>query len=208
MCEKGISRLPHFVRDEIACAALLLPFAHTNIRKPVSVQISATDASSKGGGRSSAITSPSFAKTLFRFAEVKGEHVKLDWVKHGIEPPSSMCRAPTPLVDALQKHCWVASQAIKFDRADHINILEMEMLKQELKDRANSGRGNARVVNLCDSRVVVGSFGKGRSSSRNLNHKLRSCVPWLLASDQLQAEGKAYRPQVKVARTPFWIFRL
>ena len=45
------------------------------------------------------------------------------------------------------------------------------MVKQEIKDRANSNRGFCRVVNLCDSRVVVGAFGKGRSSSRNLNHK-------------------------------------
>ena len=57
------------------------------------------------------------------------------------------------------------------------------MVKQEIKARANALRGGCRVVNLCDSRVVVGAFAKGRSSSRNLNHKLRSCIPWLLASE-------------------------
>lgn len=183
MPERGTRRLPHFIRDELLCAALLLPFAHASIRAPVSVQLAATDASSKRGGRASTLTTKSFARTLYRHAETKGEHVRLDHVATELPIPTEMMQAPKPLVDSLQKHHWTASQSMQFDRAQHINILELEMVKQEIKSRANSGRGFPRVVNLCDSRVVVGCFGKGRSSSKNLNHKLRSCVPWLLASD-------------------------
>lgn len=183
MPESGIKRLPHHIRDEIACAVLLLPFAQSNIRTPVSVRLAATDASSKKGGRASCLTSKAFAKTLYRFAETKGEHCRLDWEKHSLPPPSCMKTAPQALEDALNMHHWTAAQSMSFKRREHINILELEMVKQELKDRANNRGGNVRVVNLCDSRVVVGCFAKGRSSSKNLNHRLRSCVPWLLASD-------------------------
>ena len=181
--ENGLKRIPWYVKDELTAAALLLPFAEANIRTPVSVQISATDASSKMGGRASTITSRVMSKLLYRFAEKRGEHTRLDWDLHGISPPSRMAEAPPPVVDAMCKHCWTSSQSIRFDRKEHINILELEMVKQEIKARTNAQRGGCRVVNLCDSRVVVGAFAKGRSSSRNLNHKLRSCIPWLLASE-------------------------
>ena len=183
MPEHDICRMPEFVKDELITAMLLLPLAETNVRSPVSNRISATDASSRKGGRASAITSKALAKTLYRFGELKGEHTRLDWEMHHLEPPSAMELAPTPLVDAMQKHCWTSTQSMGFKKKEHINILEMEMVKQEIKARCNSNRGGCRVVNLCDSRVVVGAFVKGRSSSRNLNHKLRSCIPWLLVSD-------------------------
>ena len=183
MPETGIRRLPHHIRDEIASAVLLLPCAQSNIRTPVSVRLAATDASSKKGGRASCLTSKAFAKTLYRFAETKGEHCRLDWEKHSLPPPTCMKAAPQALEDALNMHHWTAAQSMSFKKKEHINILELEMVKQELKDRANNRGGNVRVVNLCDSRVVVGCFAKGRSSSKNLNHRLRSCVPWLLASD-------------------------
>lgn len=43
-------KLPQYVQDELITAALLLPVAASNVRLPVSVRISATDAS-LGGGR-------------------------------------------------------------------------------------------------------------------------------------------------------------
>ena len=57
------------------------------------------------------------------------------------------------------------------------------MVRQEIRDRVSAGRGGCRVVNLCDSRVAVGAFAKGRSSSRQMNHKLWACLPWLLGGD-------------------------
>ena len=183
MPEHDICRMPVFVKDELITALLLLPLAETNVRSPVSTRISATDASSLRGGRASTITSKALAKTLYRFGEQKGEHTRLDWEMHQLEPPSVMELAPTPLIDAMQKHCWTSTQSMGFKKKEHINILEMEMLKQEIKSRCNNNRGGCRVVNLCDSRVVVGAFAKGRSSSTNLNHKLRSCIPWLLVAD-------------------------
>ena len=84
--------------------------------------------------------------------------------------------APESLVSSLQKHRWVATESKRCVKKDHINLLELEMLRSEIKDRVNSGNAACRVVNLCDSRVVVGVFAKGRSSSKHMNHGLRSCM--------------------------------
>lgn len=100
-----------------------------------------------------------------------------------MDPPTNMELAPAALVDTLLKHHWVTTQSKAFSRKEHINLLELEMVKQELKDRVNGGRGHCRVVNLCDSRVVVGAYAKGRSSSKQMNHRLRSSLPWSLAGD-------------------------
>lgn len=183
MPEQGCKELTQVLRDELCTAVLLLPLAHANIRWPVSTRIAATDASSKRGGRACTLTTKSFAKSLYRFGERRGEHTRLDWEHLSLSPPSSMTPLPDVLAHTLMKHSWSASQSCAFARKQHINLLEMEMLRQEIKDRINTDQGGCRVVNLCDSRVVVGAFAKGRSSSKRLNHKLRACVPWLLAGD-------------------------
>lgn len=181
---EGISRkMPQYILGELLTASLLLPLASANIRWPVSVQISATDASLSGGGRAVTLTSRVFAKALYRHGVQKGEHTRLDWHDAPIPPETTMNRAPLPLFESLMKHQWSTAQSCTFKRKDHINLLELEMLKCEIKSRVNTGHSKCRVVNLCDSRVVVGAFAKGRSSSKSLNHRLRSCLPWLLAGD-------------------------
>ena len=183
MKEGVVQKLPHHIRDELVAACLLLPVACGNVRWPVSVQISATDASLTGGGRASTVTSRKIAKTLYRFGEKKGEFCKLDWASQCLPPPTSMVRAPDVLVDALMCHAWTPTEELVFRRASHINLLEMEMLKREIQSRVNSGRGQCRMVNLCDSRVVVGAYAKGRSSSKQLNHLLKKCCAWSIAGD-------------------------
>ena len=181
---EGVStKIPQYIRDEIAVATLLLPLSCCNVRWPISVQVSATDASSSGGGRASTITTRAFAKSLYRLGEKRGEYTRLDWSEFPIEPPSSMEPLPKILVDTLMQHSWSTTQSCRFGRKEHINLLELEMLKQEVKSRVNSGRSNCRLVNLCGSRVVVGAWAKGRSSSKQLNHRLRSCLPWVLAGE-------------------------
>ena len=94
-----------------------------------------------------------------------------------------MIKTPQSLVDTLMKHQWVETESCSFAKKKHINLLELEMLRKEIVDRVNTDRGGCRIVNLCDSRVVVGAFAKGRSSSAQMNHRLRACMPWLLAGD-------------------------
>ena len=179
----GSTRLPHYIRDELSIAALLLPLSCCSARWPVSVQIAATDASSSGGGRASTVTTRGFAKSLYRLGEQRGEHTRLDWDNHAIQPPSKMTPTPKIVIDNLMQHHWATTQATRFQRKEHINLLELEMIKQEVKHRVNEGLGFSRVVNLCDSRVVVGAWAKGRSSSRQMNHRLRSCLPWILTGE-------------------------
>jgi len=183
MPDGKLCRLPHHIRDELLIACLILPLANSNIRWPVSPVVSATDASSFGGGRASTITTKGLTRTLYRFGERRGEYTKLDWVDHSIPPPSSMDPVPEALAHTMMKHNWVTTDKIRFRRKEHINLLEMEMVKRELQHRVNEGRGKCRACNLCDSRVVVGAYAKGRSSSRVLNHKLRTCLAWSLTGD-------------------------
>ena len=178
-----VVRIPQHIRDELLCASLLLPLAQSNARWPVSTQIAATDASSTGGGRAATLTSRAFAKSLYRFGGKKGEYCRLDWEKNALPPPTDMQQAPAALTDTLMQHSWVTTQARTFRRKEHINLLELEMLKEEICDRVSSGRGGCRIINLCDSRVVVGAYAKGRSSSRQLNHRLRACMAWTLGGD-------------------------
>ena len=181
---EGVSRkIPQYICDELLTAVLLLPLASANIRLPVSTRISATDASLSGGGRASTLTTKVFSKMLYRFCEARGEHTRLDWEDMPLPPETTMRPAPESLVSSLQKHRWVATESRRFAKKDHINLLELEMLKAEIRDRVNSGNAACHAVNLCDSRVVVGAFAKGRSSSKNMNHGLRSCLPWLLTGD-------------------------
>ena len=183
MDEAKKSKLPQHVKDEVLTATLLLPFSGSNIRWPVSVQIAATDASSQRGGRAACLTTQALAKTLYRFGEKRGEYTRMDWDLHAIPSPTKMEVAPRPLIDTMLKHRWVATHSIAFRRKDHINLLELEMIREEIVDRVASGRGHCRIVNLCDSRVVVGAFGKGRSSSKQMNQKLRTILPWVLAGE-------------------------
>lgn len=138
-------KIPQYICDELIAAALLLPLASANVRLPVSVKVSATDASLSGGGRASTITSKTFAKALYRFGETRGEYIGLDWSHSPLPPESCMHPAPTPMVDSLMKHHWTATQSCKFSRKDHINLLELDMLRAEIKSRVNSGHGRCRV---------------------------------------------------------------
>ena len=53
-------------------------------------------------------------------------------------------------------------------------------MKQRLKQRCKENITPERLVNGTDSRVVLGSWAKGRSSSSQLNGVYRSCLGWLV----------------------------
>ena len=178
---KGPSRLPPSVREELLTLALALPLCHSNIKWQVSCRIGASDASLSGGGRAATLTSPPIAQTLYRFSVHKGEQVKLDWVHGALCPPSSMVHAPSELEDLMIEHTWNTTHKCKFAHRQHINLLEMKMVKAELCSLVQQSNLPARHVLLVDSRVCAGAWGKGRSSSRQLNRILRQMVGWTLA---------------------------
>lgn len=173
-------RLPAAAREELLMFALCLPLCHSNIKWQVSPRVGASDACLDGGGRAATLTDQSIAETLYRYSEHKGEHVRLDWEKGRLAPPSDMVSAPQELEDLMAAHVWNTTQKIKFGHKQHINILELKMIKEELKDLVKQTTAPMRAVNLVDSRVAAGAFARGRSSSKQLNRILRSMIGWSL----------------------------
>ena len=73
------------------------------------------------------------------------------------------------------KYELVKSQAVDmFPQTHHVNVQELSALASEVRRLAklNSGSGS-RIVCGSDSRVAIGAWCKGRSSSVQLNKVLR-----------------------------------
>lgn len=172
--------MPAKVREELLGCALILPLCHSNIRWSVSKRIGASDASSQHGGRAAALVNQSTANTLYRFAEHRGEHIRLDWEKGAVQPISQMERAPPELERVVQDLPWNQTESIHFSHRQHINILEAKMIYRELKDVVMKSDKPLRNVLLVDSRAAAGAWSKGRSSARNLNRILRQSLGWSL----------------------------
>ena len=117
---------------------------------------------------------------MYRYSVHKGEAVRLDWIHGGLSPPTELSAAPQQLEDLMQAHVWNTTGRCKFGHKQHINLLEMKMLKAELVDLVQTSVEPSRVVVLVDSRVVAGAYSKGRSSSKQLNRILRSMLGWSL----------------------------
>ena len=71
----------------------------------------------------------------------------------------------------------------------HINVLEAKAILFLIRWLVRRGASDARVLVLSDSRVCVGAFGKGRSSSRQLNFVLRQ-VAGLAIAARVYAGGR------------------
>eukprot|EP00435_Cladocopium_sp_Y103_P007248 s2633_g2.t1 len=104
--------LPPAVREELLWCALCLPVAEANIRWEVSNRVGCSDASLTGGGRGATLTTEPIAQTLYRFAEHKGEHIRLDWESGGLAPDSSMQHVPVELEELLGDHPWVSTESV------------------------------------------------------------------------------------------------
>ena len=140
----------------------------------------ATDATPQSGGVSEAVVPSVSAEDLCRCAaEHNGEHVRFgdDHIFESVFRHTRMTPLNEDLEVLIEGLVWRDLGGYRFNRTEHINIQELEALKNELK-RLVSGRGivRSRRVVLVDSRVVVGARAKGRSSSRRLNRSLRGAI--------------------------------
>jgi hypothetical protein len=71
---------------------------------------------------------------------------------------------------------WLEADGGTWKRKDHINLGEGRSTLRALEISAcNSYFHRTRVLGLSDSRVVVGSFSKGRSPFRKLNRLIQRC---------------------------------
>ena len=92
-----------------------------------------------------------------------------------------MRRPQTELQLFILSLLWKTSRSFRFAHDSHVNLQEMRALKAEVKDQSINGKPGRRVLNCCDSRVVTGAYGKGRSSSNKLNGIQRSTMGYSLA---------------------------
>ena len=182
-CEPGkVKRLSKCVIDELISAVLMMPLAEANARWQLSSHISATDATPTSGGSARSKTSANIISNLYRVCEHRGEHVRLDWGKHDIVVPSTMKECHPELQELPFSHVWKTGDSYTFPRREHVNITELRALLKEVKFHAVQNQfSGIRVVCLCDSRVVVGCWSKGRSSSKRLNQLLRKAIVWATA---------------------------
>ena len=113
-----------------------------------------------------------------RRAEYRGSDVRLDvgeihrslaWPRMSIDP---------------HRWVWKFVKALRFTRADHINVLELYMYLYTLKWKTRCLRNfHSRALHLIDSQVALAVAVKGRSSSRQLNQLLRQICSVLVSSD-------------------------
>ena len=123
---------------------------------------------------------PDLWHSLYRIAEERGEHVRLDWGP--APPPPSFISTHSSAAALLTPAAWTEFFAYRFRTNDHINVLELVALVSLLRRLSNQGVRRQRILCCVDPRVVLGAVTKGRSSSRKLNHVLRKLAYEYLAS--------------------------
>lgn len=183
--ENTIVKLPPLIRDELVFAVLLLPFAHSNVRWPVSQRVTATDSTTTMGAGVETFVPKNVAEALYRWAEFKGEYVRLDWddLDHQNSPPKM--HEPQECVHSFIRAArWKVTRKYKFKQRSHVNLQETRAIRAEVKEVATKVASPCRVVNLVDTRVGLGAVAKGRSSSHKLNGVLRSFIPYAVGGQK------------------------
>ena len=176
------TKLPHAIKDELAFCAFLMPLARADLKLQIDTTIVATDATPQSGGACDAVAPTIIAENLYTCAaEHNGEHVRFgdDHIFESVFLPTRMTPLNEELEVLIEGFAWRGLGGYRFNRTEHIDIQEFAALKNELK-RLVSRRGivRGRRVVLVDSRVVVGAWAKGRSSSRRLSRSLRGAIGW------------------------------
>ena len=78
---------------------------------------------------------------------------------------------------------WRVVSSYRFKNTHHINLQEAQALRREVVKLSLQSGVPRRQLIYCDSKVNVGAFGKGRSSSFKLNGILRGTLGyWSQAS--------------------------
>ena len=166
-------KLPSIIADEFVFCGLLLPLARADLRLDIDTTLVATDATPTwggrggGGGACDAKIPGILADDLYWCAaQHNGEHVRFDLEFQSVFRPSRMNPMNEELEHLVESLAWRDLGGYGFKRTEHINIQELEALRNELKRLVNQrGIVRTRRVVLVDSRVVVGAWAKGRSSS-------------------------------------------
>ena len=150
--------------EELLVTAFLAPLLDADLRAQPHLQLITTDASPSGVGACSTPVSLELWTRGYDFSDGKGCSVRLDWDTNSMPTPElgdSRAAVPGLVVDVP----WVESFSYRVRYPLHINLLELEALISLIRGLVDRGLGNRHVLCLVDSRVVLGSVCKGRSSS-------------------------------------------
>ena len=194
--------------DELVALIGLMPLLESDLRARPYPFLLASDASESGLGGCAAPVSAEAWQALYRLAEERGCHVRLDWgdshVAKLVDNRSAACGL------ALSAEWSVTMEApVKKDK--HINLLELEAVHDMIFRLARSGLRRSRVLMLVDSQVTLGAVSKGRSSSRRVNFWLRKiagvCLSYGLTVDLVWVPTKANpadAPSRQVSLDQWW----
>ena len=156
--------------------------AVANIRWEVDSELTSTDATQFAGGSTRMSVCPELAQSLYRLTERAGADVHLLTEEERASPNDSRpedCEVlpPSEEVSELSLRLgWGRPRSYRFSKKAHINLQEMRALQMEIKRWARTGTVNRRSIVFVDCRVVVGAYGKGKSSSLRLNSILRTSM--------------------------------
>ena len=178
--------MPADIRDEILHIGLLLPVCHSNMKTQLSSRVSATDATTTAGGSAYTYASTEFVSALYRSVEVKGCHTYLPGHMSAAAADEKFPHlAEDPVVSSFgEAGDWKALRSCVHP-ANHVNVLELTEICEEAKRLCLSCFSPVRQINLSDSAVSLGAWGKFRSSSYKLNKPLRRVSGWLVLSQKL-----------------------
>ena len=172
-----VYRVPQDIRDELLGAALLLPCVHAVIRASLSSTLACSDATQVGGGATSVEVAAECAEGLFRHGEHRGAYTRLDWGPDDWQlEPWTGHQLPDVLVDPIRGAHWKVDRSFLSSQSDHVNVQEARALKAALVQHCFRSNASEVWSNGTDSRVCLGTFGKGRSSAPKLTNVLRQCL--------------------------------
>jgi hypothetical protein len=181
--------MPGDIRGEFVAAAAHVLFAEADLRAQVSTRIACTDATPTRGGVVSCRVLRPLAESLFDRGILGGFRTRLDWQAGDYEALSEEWRRSAytavdvakgrhNITDILDAASWEVDWEDNFKETSHVNLQEALGVKKRLTMAVNESVERIRIVTFSDSWVVIGAWGKGRSSSLLLNGILRSCVGW------------------------------
>ena len=136
--QRGLVRVPPWCLDELASAALHLPFAG-DLRRPLAEEVLAVDATPVAAGACRVPLPGPLRRALYRRAELRGEHARLDgapWVSDETSRLIARDRDVDALADCLP---WRVVSAYRFRESAHINLQEARSIRNEIRSTATLG---------------------------------------------------------------------
>ena len=187
--------IPDDVWVELCVSALLIGFAQFSLSSPWSQRIECTDASMTGLGRAFGVIPTHVAQALARYSDHPSVYtnLKLPWsigLKEEHACPLRKVRLPAERIRWTEVGVPWESTHITLGEADAICWAAEDRLRRPSDD-------GCRFIHPLDPAACVGSFSKGRSSSKALNSRCRR-----LASINIAGGHECFYPWVPSKDNP------